>query len=122
VTPAARSTLGRRTFLTAAAWSPESPRAGKRLRGALATPDTDHTAKGVRRQVPAGAWLNRSLTLCTGQCHVQRYMQPLLERIERGELDPTRIITHRLPRAEGPHGYDIFKNKKSGCEKVVLTT
>jgi threonine dehydrogenase-like Zn-dependent dehydrogenase len=49
-------------------------------------------------------------------------MQPLLERIERGELDPTRIITHRLPLAEGPHGYDIFKNKKNGCEKVVLTT
>jgi threonine dehydrogenase-like Zn-dependent dehydrogenase len=64
--------------------------------------------------------MNRSLTLRTGQCHVQRYMRPLLDRIERGELDPTRIITHRLPLAEAPHGYDIFKNKADGCEKVVL--
>jgi threonine dehydrogenase-like Zn-dependent dehydrogenase len=48
-------------------------------------------------------------------------MQPLLERIERGELNPTRIITHRLPLAEAPQGYDMFKNKKDGCEKVVLT-
>lgn len=59
--------------------------------------------------------------LRTGQCHVQRYMQPLLERIERGELNPTRIITHRLPLAEAPQGYHMFKNKKDGCEKVVLT-
>ena len=48
-------------------------------------------------------------------------MGPLLRRIERGELDPTRVITHRLPLAEAPHGYDIFKNKEDGCEKVVLT-
>jgi len=44
----------------------------------------------------------------------------LLDRIERGELDPTRVITHRLPLAEAPYGYDIFKNKADGCEKVVL--
>jgi threonine dehydrogenase-like Zn-dependent dehydrogenase len=65
--------------------------------------------------------MNRSLTLRTGQCHVHRYMRPLLERIERGELDPTRIITHRLPLQEAPHAYDIFKNKQDDCEKVVLT-
>jgi threonine dehydrogenase-like Zn-dependent dehydrogenase len=47
-------------------------------------------------------------------------MQPLLERIERGEIDPTGIITHRLPLTEAPHGYDIFKNKQENCEKVVL--
>ena len=65
--------------------------------------------------------MNRSLTLRTGQCHVQRYMRPLLERIERGELNPSRIITHRLPPADTPQGYDLFKNKEAGCEKVVLT-
>jgi threonine dehydrogenase-like Zn-dependent dehydrogenase len=75
---------------------------------------------GFVDKFPAGAWMNRALTLRTGQCHVQRYMRPLLERIERGELDPTRIITHRLPLAEAPRGYDMFKNKKDGCEKVVL--
>src|SRR4051794_31146739 len=69
--------------------------------------------RGYRRpidQVPAGAWVKRAITLRTGQCHVQRYMRPLLERIERGEIDPTRVITHRLPLTEAPHGYDIFKN------------
>jgi threonine dehydrogenase-like Zn-dependent dehydrogenase len=75
---------------------------------------------GFVDKFPAGAWMNRSLTLRTGQCHVQRYMRPLLERIERGELDPTRVITHRLALGEAPHGYDIFKNKQDGCEKVVL--
>jgi threonine dehydrogenase-like Zn-dependent dehydrogenase len=75
---------------------------------------------GFVDKFPAGSWMNRSLTLRTGQCHVQRYMRPLLQRIERGELDPTRIITHTLPLAEAPHGYDIFKNKEDGCEKVVL--
>jgi threonine dehydrogenase-like Zn-dependent dehydrogenase len=75
---------------------------------------------GFVDKFPAGSWMNRSLTLRTGQCHVQRYMRPLLERIERGEIDPTRVITHRLPLAEAPHGYDIFKNKADGCEKVVL--
>jgi threonine dehydrogenase-like Zn-dependent dehydrogenase len=76
---------------------------------------------GFIDKFPAGAWMNRALTLKTGQCHVQRYMRPLLERIERGEIDPTRVITHRLPLTEAPHGYDIFKHKQERCEKVVLT-
>jgi threonine dehydrogenase-like Zn-dependent dehydrogenase len=75
---------------------------------------------GLLDKFPAGAWMNRGLTLKTGQCHVQRYLQPLLDRIRRGELDPTRVITHRLPLTEAPRGYDLFKNKADGCEKVVL--
>jgi threonine dehydrogenase-like Zn-dependent dehydrogenase len=75
---------------------------------------------GFVDKFPAGAWMNRSITLRTGQCHVQRYMKPLLERIQKGEIDPTRIITHRLPLQEAPYGYDIFKHKQDGCEKVVL--
>jgi threonine dehydrogenase-like Zn-dependent dehydrogenase len=75
---------------------------------------------GVVDKFPAGAFMNRALTLRTGQCHVQRYMKPLLERIERGEIDPTRIITHTLPLQQAPYGYDIFKHKQDGCEKVVL--
>jgi len=75
---------------------------------------------GLVDKFPAGAWMNRSLTLRTGQCHVQRYMEPLLRRIENGEIDPTRIITHRLPLTEAPRGYELFKNKDDGCEKVVL--
>jgi threonine dehydrogenase-like Zn-dependent dehydrogenase len=75
---------------------------------------------GLVDKFPAGAWMNRSLTLRTGQCHVQRYMKPLLEHIEAGRLDPTRIISHKLPLSQAPHGYDIFKHKKDNCEKVVL--
>jgi threonine dehydrogenase-like Zn-dependent dehydrogenase len=69
---------------------------------------------------PIGSIMNRSLTIRTGQCHVQRYMRPLLERIQNGEIDPTFIITHTMPLAEAPHAYDIFKHKLDGCEKVVL--
>jgi threonine dehydrogenase-like Zn-dependent dehydrogenase len=75
---------------------------------------------GLLDKFPAGAWMNRGLTLRTGQCHVHKYVKPLLRRIEAGEIDPTRIITHRLPLDQAPHGYDIFKNKQDNCEKVVL--
>jgi threonine dehydrogenase-like Zn-dependent dehydrogenase len=76
---------------------------------------------GLLDKFPAGAWMNRGLTLKAGQCHVHKYMKPLLERIERKELDPTRIITHRLPMQQAPHGYEIFKHKQDNCEKVVLS-
>ncbi|MGY1665728.1 MULTISPECIES: hypothetical protein [unclassified Geodermatophilus] len=66
--------------------------------------------------------MNRSLTPETGQCHVQRYVRPLLERIERREIDSTRVITHRLPLTEAPHGYDVSKGKQDRCEEVVLRT
>jgi threonine dehydrogenase-like Zn-dependent dehydrogenase len=69
---------------------------------------------------PIGAIVNRNLTLRAGQCHVQRYMQPLLERIQNGEVDPSFVITHRLPLADAAKGFDLFLNKLDGCEKVVL--
>lgn len=75
---------------------------------------------GFGDKIPLGSLMNRSLTIKTGQTHVQRYMQPLLERIQNGEIDSTCIITHRLPLDEAPHGYGIFKNKQDECIKVVL--
>jgi len=69
---------------------------------------------------PIGAVVNRSLTLRSGQCHAHRYMKPLLARIERGEIDPSFIITHQLPLSEAPRGYELFHKKLDGCEKVVL--
>jgi threonine dehydrogenase-like Zn-dependent dehydrogenase len=77
---------------------------------------------GFMDKFPSGAWMNRSLTLRTGQCHVHRYMKPLLDHIQNGNLDPTRIITHTLPLEQAPYGYDIFKHKEDNCEKVVLKT
>jgi len=75
---------------------------------------------GFIDQFPIGAVVNRSLTLRSGQCHAHRYMKPLLERIERGEIDPSFIITHQFPLAEAAKGYDLFHKKLDGCEKVVL--
>ena len=75
---------------------------------------------GLIDKFPMNAVMNRSLTIKTGQTHVHRYMKPLLERIERGDIDPTFIITHTLPLDQAAHGYDIFNKKLENCEKVVL--
>jgi threonine dehydrogenase-like Zn-dependent dehydrogenase len=75
---------------------------------------------GVSDKIPFGSVMNKGLTIKTGQTHVQRYMRPLLERIEKGEIDPSFVITHRLSLEEAPHGYEIFKNKQNECIKIVL--
>ena len=75
---------------------------------------------GFIDKVPMGAAFNKGLTFKMGQTHVHRYMRPLLKRITRGEIDPTFVITHRLPLDEAPHGYRIFRNKEDNCIKVVL--
>jgi threonine dehydrogenase-like Zn-dependent dehydrogenase len=64
--------------------------------------------------------MNRGLSIKSGQCHVQRYMKPLLDRILEGEIDPSFIITHRIPLSDAPKGYDLFKHKQDDCLKVVL--
>jgi threonine dehydrogenase-like Zn-dependent dehydrogenase len=75
---------------------------------------------GFADKIPLGSIMNRSLTIKTGQTHVQRYMQPLLERIQKGEIDPSCIITHHMALDDAPHGYEIFKHKQDQCVKVVL--
>jgi threonine dehydrogenase-like Zn-dependent dehydrogenase len=75
---------------------------------------------GLIDKFPMGALMNKSITIKSGQCHVHRYMKPLLERIQRGEIDPSFVITHTLPLSEAPRGYDMFVNKQDNCEKVVL--
>ncbi|MEA2585495.1 MAG: hypothetical protein QOF33_3580 [Thermomicrobiales bacterium] len=67
-----------------------------------------------------GAIMNRDITIKSSQCHVHCYMQPLLEHIQNGDIDPTFIITHTLPLDAAPKGYDMLKNKLDNCEKVVL--
>jgi threonine dehydrogenase-like Zn-dependent dehydrogenase len=75
---------------------------------------------GFIDKFPIGSLMNRSLTVKTGQCHVQRYMQPLLQRIENGDIDPSFVITHRMSLDETPQGYELFAHKEDGCIKVVL--
>jgi threonine dehydrogenase-like Zn-dependent dehydrogenase len=76
---------------------------------------------GFVDKFPMGQLMNRGLTIKTGQCHVQRYLEPLLERVENGDIDPSFVVTHRLPLAEAPRGYEMFKHKEDDCLKVVLT-
>jgi len=75
---------------------------------------------GFIDKVPFGSIMNRALTIKTGQTHVQRYMRPLLEKIEGGEIDPSFVITHRLRLDEAPRGYETFLHKQDECIKVVL--
>jgi threonine dehydrogenase-like Zn-dependent dehydrogenase len=75
---------------------------------------------GFIDKFPAGSMMNRSITIRTGQCHVHRYLRPLLERIQRGEIDPSFVITHRMKLDDAPEGYSKFLNKEDGCIKVVL--
>jgi threonine dehydrogenase-like Zn-dependent dehydrogenase len=75
---------------------------------------------GFVDKFPMGSLMNRSLTIRSGQAHVQRYMRPLLERIERGDIDPSFVTTHTLELGEAPNGYETFKHKRDDCMKVVL--
>jgi threonine dehydrogenase-like Zn-dependent dehydrogenase len=70
---------------------------------------------------PMGAVMNRSLTIRAGQAHVQRYLEPLLQRIQAGDIDPTFVITHRMSLADAPDAYRMFVDKADDCVKVVLT-
>ncbi|MDB4960173.1 MAG: Threonine dehydrogenase [Myxococcales bacterium] len=75
---------------------------------------------GFIDKFPMGALMNRGLTLRSGQCHVKRYMQPLLERIERGDIDPSFVISHTMNLSDAPKGYDMFVHKADESMKIVL--
>ena len=75
---------------------------------------------GLMDKFPIGAVVNRGLQIRAGQCHVHRYLKPLLARIEKGEIDPSWIISHTLPLEDAPKGYELFKHKQDSCTKVVL--
>ena len=75
---------------------------------------------GFVDKMPMGAAFGKGLTLRMGQTHVHRYMRPLLDYIEQGKIDPSFIITHRLPLDEAPYAYEIFRKKEDGCVKVVF--
>ncbi|MCL7419589.1 MAG: glutathione-dependent formaldehyde dehydrogenase [Methylobacter sp.] len=75
---------------------------------------------GLLDQLPMGAAMNKGLTLKMGQTHVQRYLEPLLEKIEEDQIDPSFVITHSLGLDEGSQAYKTFRDKEDGCIKVVL--
>ncbi len=75
---------------------------------------------GFIDKFPMGAIVNRSLTIRSGQCHVHRYMRPLLERIQKGDIDPTFVITHRMRLDDAPEAFQMFNDKQDECMKIVL--
>ena len=75
---------------------------------------------GFIDKFPMGSFMNRSLTMKTGQCHVQRYWKKLLGYIQNGEIDPSFVITHRMRLDDAPKGFDIFTKKEDDCIKIVM--
>jgi threonine dehydrogenase-like Zn-dependent dehydrogenase len=75
---------------------------------------------GLADKIPVGALMNKGLTVKTGQCHVHRYVPELLDHIRSGRIDPSFVVTHRIPLSKAPLGYHLFREKKDGCIKVVL--
>ena len=75
---------------------------------------------GFLDKMPFGAAFSKGLTFKMGQTHVHRYLQPLLEHVQNGDIDPSFVITHRLSLEEAPQAYETFKHKQDKCIKVVL--
>ena len=75
---------------------------------------------GFADKLPIGALMNKGLTVRTGQTHVNRWTDDLLARIEKGQIDPSFVITHTVGLEQGPQMYRTFRDKHDGCIKVVL--
>ena len=75
---------------------------------------------GMIDKFPMGAFVGKGLTMKSGQTHVHRYLKPLMDKIVGGEIDPSFVITHRVPLSEAPSAYKTFRDKQDGCIKVVL--
>ncbi|MDX1935311.1 MAG: zinc-dependent alcohol dehydrogenase [Capsulimonadales bacterium] len=75
---------------------------------------------GFVDKIPLGAAHAKSLTFKMGQTHVHKYLPILMDHIQNGRIDPTFLISHRLPLSDAPRGYQIFRDKLENCTKIVL--
>lgn len=75
---------------------------------------------GFLDKLPFGSAFGKGLTFKMGQTHTQKYMQPLLDRISKGEIDPSFVISHRIAIDEGPEAYKKFNEEKNEYIKVVI--
>ena len=75
---------------------------------------------GLLDKFNIGTAFGKGLTFKMGQTHVHRYLKPLLERVQKGEIDPSFVITHKMPLSDAPQAYNIFRYKKDNCIKVIL--
>jgi threonine dehydrogenase-like Zn-dependent dehydrogenase len=76
---------------------------------------------GTANSFPIGMMMEKGLTVRGGQCPVQRFWKDILKQLERHEIDPSFIVTHRLKLSDGPHAYDTFFKKEEGMIKVFMT-
>jgi threonine dehydrogenase-like Zn-dependent dehydrogenase len=76
--------------------------------------------ESVVDQFPIGAAFAKGLTLKMGPTHVHKYMRPLLEKIRRGDIDPSFVISHRFSLDDAPLAYRMFRDKEDDCTKVVM--
>lgn len=75
---------------------------------------------GFADMIPVGAFMNKGITMKTGQTHMMQFMQPLLDRVQRGDIDPSFVMSHRVPINQAPKMYKVFRDKQDHCTKVVL--
>ena len=75
---------------------------------------------GLLDKLPFGAAFAKGLTLKMGQTHVHRYLAPLLTLVKEGRIDPSFVVTHRMPLERAAEAYETFKRDKDDCVKVVL--
>lgn len=75
---------------------------------------------GLLDKVPFGAAFGKGITMKMGQTNMHNYMKPLLERIEKGHIDPSYIISHRISLDEAPEMYKVWRDKKQSVTKIVI--
>jgi threonine dehydrogenase-like Zn-dependent dehydrogenase len=75
---------------------------------------------GLLDKVPFGAAFGKGITMKMGQTNMHNYMKPLLERIERGQIDPSSIISHRISLDEAPEMYKVWRDKGDNVTKIVI--
>ncbi len=75
---------------------------------------------GIVDKMPMGVAFGKGLTMKMGQTHVHRYLRPLLDKIDAGDIDPSYIITHRMNLQDAADGYDMFLHKHDNCVKIVM--
>ena len=75
---------------------------------------------GFIDKFPMGSVVQKGLTIKSGQTHVNRYLQKLTDHIQKGDIDPSFVITHRVSLEDGAAAYETFKKKEDGCIKVVM--
>jgi threonine dehydrogenase-like Zn-dependent dehydrogenase len=75
---------------------------------------------GFSDKIPTGALFNKGLTVKTGQCHVHRYVPELVEHITSGRIDPSFVVTQRMPLSQGAEAYKLFRFGQDESIKIVL--